>query len=44
MGSHADADADPKAESEQESEHHAGIDFVTFGMLIIGEAFPLRPC
>lgn len=44
MGSHADADADPKAESEQESEHHAGIDFVTFGMLIIGEALPLRPC
>jgi hypothetical protein len=43
MGPHTGADADSKAESEQESEHHAGIDFVTLGMLIIGEAFPLRP-
>ncbi|KAM0511269.1 hypothetical protein ACHAPE_010013 [Trichoderma viride] len=37
MGSHTGADADSKAEFEQESEHHAGIDFVTFGMLIIDD-------
>jgi hypothetical protein len=39
MGSRKDSDA--PEESEQELEQHAGIDFVTFGMLILGEASPL---
>ncbi|KAL6858502.1 Ribokinase-like protein [Trichoderma novae-zelandiae] len=29
--------SDPAEESEQELEHHAGIDFVTFGMLILDD-------
>lgn len=37
-------DSDPAEESEQQLEQNADIDFVTFGMLIIGEASPLRPC
>lgn len=39
MGSRKDSD--PPEESEQELEQqHADIDFVTFGMLILGEASP----